>query len=355
MIRPRPELGRLSAYRLLRDAPVKLNQNESPVDWPDDDKAQVLARVAAREWNRYPADSDALRRAFARHVGVEPEMVAVTSGSNEGILAVVETFASGRAAVLTAPGYSMSVPLAVVGGAQVRAVRLRENFSLDVAAMVREARAPGAAVVFLASPNNPTGMPFARADIEAVIEASGGIVVVDEAYAQFTDESFVPELARHPNLVVLRTFSKAFALAGARVGWIVARAPVIAEIVKALPPYNVNIFAQEVALAALERPELVQERVRAIVAERSRLFQALAAVAGVETFPSRTNFILFRTGLAAPDLMERLLAQGVLVRDVSSQPMLERCLRVTVGTREDNDRFLEALRLSLAERAEGRR
>jgi len=130
MIRPRTEVGRLSAYRLLRNAPVKLNQNESPVDWPDDDKAQVLARVAAREWNRYPADSDALRRAFARHVGVEPEMVAVTSGSNEGILAVVETFASGRAVVLTAPGYSMSIPLAIVGGAQVRTVRLREDFSL---------------------------------------------------------------------------------------------------------------------------------------------------------------------------------------------------------------------------------
>lgn len=347
MTGPRPEVERLRAYRLRSDAPVKLNQNESPADWPAEAKAAVLARVAARAWNRYPAPADELREAFARSAGVSPEMAAVTNGSNEGILAIVETFASGREVVLTVPGYSMSTPLAVVGGARVRAVPLREDFSLDAPAMVEAARAPEAAVVFLASPNNPTGNAFRRGDIEAVIEGAHGIVVVDEAYAHFTGESFLPDVHARSNVIVLRTFSKAFALAGARIGWIVARAELIAAIGKALPPYNLNVFAQEAALAALERPQLAAERVRMIVAERERLVGALRAIRGVEVFPSQTNFILFRTPLPAGTLFERLLARGVLVRDVSAQPMLSRCLRVTAGAPEEDDRFLEALRGSL--------
>lgn len=351
MIRPRPEVAQLRAYRLRRDAPVQLNQNESPVDWPDEAKAAVLARVAARAWNRYPVADDELRAAFGRSVGAAAEMVAVTNGSNEGILAIVETFASGREVVLTAPGYSMAAPLAVVGGARVRAVPLRGDFSLDVPAMLEAVRAPETAAVFLASPNNPTGNAFERAAIEAVIEGARGIVVVDEAYAHFTGETFIPDVHRYPHLVVLRTFSKAFALAGARVGWIVSRPELIVEIGKALPPYNLNVFAQEAALAALERPQPVAQRVRAIIAERERLFEALRAIAGVEAFPSRTNFILFRTPLPARTLFERLLGRGVLVRDVSAQPMLERCLRVTVGAAGENDRFLETLRSGLLESA----
>lgn len=347
-IRPRPEIEQLSAYRLRRDAAVKLNQNESPLDWPPELKAEVLRRVAARLWNRYPAvDAADVRGAFARAVGVAPPMVAVTNGSNEAILAVVEAFAAGRSVVLTAPGYSLSRALAVIGGAEAYAVMLRSDFGLDVRAMLRALEATGAAMVFLASPNNPTGNAFARADIEAILEAAPGVVVVDEAYAQFAQDSFIPDLARYPHLVVLRTFSKAFALAGARIGWTVAGEAVIAAVSKTLPPYNLNVFAQEAALLALERQDLVAERVRLIAGERERLFKTMTRMGGVTAYPSLTNFILFRTALAAEVLFERLLRRGVLVRDVSAQPLLERCLRVTVGTPEENDRFVEALRMSL--------
>ncbi|HXF82655.1 MAG TPA: histidinol-phosphate transaminase [bacterium] len=349
IVRPRPEVERLRVYRLRRDAAVRLNQNESPLDWPDEAKAEVLARVAARDWNRYPADPEPVRAAFAAHVGVEPGMVLATNGSNEALLALVETFALGREVVLTAPGYSMATPLAIVGGAAVRAVRLREDFSLDVPAMLEAGRS--AALILLASPNNPTGNAFAPADLEAIAAGARGVVVVDEAYAPFAEDTCLPALQRWSNLVVVRTMSKGWALAGGRIGWIVASEPLAAEIAKALPPYNLNVFAQEAALAALARPEWMRAQVRAILAQRAELARALAAVPGVEVFPSQANFLLFRTPLPAADLFERLLARGVLVRDVSAQPMLARCLRVTVGTAEENARFLEALRASLGQGA----
>jgi len=347
-IRPRPELGQLSAYRLGVDAAVKLNRNESPLDWPPEFKAEVLRRVAARPWNRYPAvDGAEIREAFARAVGVAASMVAVANGSNEAILALVEAFATGRPVVLTAPGYSLSRPLAVIGGAEAHAVVLRPDFGLDVPAMLRAIDACRAAIVFLASPNNPTGNAFARADVEAILDAAPGVVVVDEAYVQFGRGSLLPDLARYPQLVVLRTFSKAFALAGARIGWIVGGEAVIDAVSRTLPPYNLNVFGQESALLALDRPDQVSERVRLIVEERERLRSAMTRVDGVTAYPSETNFILFRTALAAEVLFARLLDRGVLVRDVSTQPLLERCLRVTVGTPQENDRFVAALRGSL--------
>ncbi len=347
VIAPRPALRGLRPYGVRQEAPVKLNQNESPLDWPEEVKAEVLARVAARPWHRYPSTDGVLRAALARNAGVTPEMVAVTNGSNEAILAVVETYATGRPVVLTTPGYSMSAPLALVGGAQVRPVLLRPDFSLDAPAVLREMTASRGAVIFLASPNNPTGNAFARADIEAILDAARGIVVVDEAYAHFAADSFLPDLRRYPHLVVLRTFSKAFALAGARIGWIVAREDVIASIRTALPPYNLNVFAQDAALVAMEHADLVTGRVRLIVEERERLYAAMAALDGVTPYPSQTNFLLFRTAQPAGDLADRLLRRGVLVRDVSVQPMLDRCLRVTIGSAAENDRFLNALRAAL--------
>lgn len=348
MIRPRAEIDTLGAYRVTQDAPVMLNQNESPLDWPDEMKAEVLNRVARRPWNRYPSvDGEALREALGREAGVAPGMIAVTNGSNEAILAVVEAFATGRSVVLTVPGYSLSRALILVGGADVRPVMLRDDFSLDVAAVLREVEASDGAMVFLASPNNPTGNRFARADIEAILDAVQAIVVVDEAYIQFGGDSFIAALTRYPHLVVLRTFSKAFGLAGARVGWIVAHEDVIAAVDKTLPPYNLNIFAQEAALAALRRGDLVAERVQLIVRERERVARAMDRLGIVPSYPSDTNFILFRTPLPAAELFERLRRQGVLVRDVSGQPLLERCLRVTIGTPEDNERFLRALASAL--------
>ena len=355
-IRPRDAIDGLRAYRL--ESPVgaavpmipsvKLNQNESPWDWPLELKQEVVRRVAARPWNRYPpVDAEALRGALARSHGVAPELVAVTNGSNEAILALVETFAGGKTVLPISPGYSMAAPLAVVGGAAVRTVSLRPDFSLDVPAMLEAAQAPDVGMVYIASPNNPTGNAFARAGIEAILEAACSLVVIDEAYAGFAPDSFLLDIDRYPHLAVIRTFSKAFALAGARVGWITAAESVIAAVRKALPPYNLNAFAQEAALVALTRPDLIATRVASILRERERVAEAMRRIAGVIAYRSDANFILFRTGLPASVLFTRLLQRGVLVRDVSSQPMLDRCLRLTIGTPAENEQFLEALRGSV--------
>jgi len=351
VVRPRPEIEGLSAYRLRREAPVRLNQNESPLDWPPELKSEVLANVAKRPWNRYPAvDGEAVRRALATSMDVDEQMIAVTNGSNEGILALVETFAGGQMVVLPTPGYSMARPLAIVGGASVETVLLQPDFSLDVAALRRAIDRPERPMVFLASPNNPTGNEFARSDIEAILDVARGLVVLDEAYVNFAGPSWVSALSRYPHLAILRTASKAFALAGARVGWIVANEAVIAAVRKALPPYNLNVFAQEVVLTALARPELVQARVESILRERVRVQATLQTLRRVTAYPSKTNFILFRTDLPAPVLFDRLLERGVLVRDVSNAPLLDGCLRVTVGTPEENDQFLAAVRASTGER-----
>lgn len=351
-LRPRPEIEALSAYRLRRDALVKLNQNESPWDWPPELKDEVLRRVAARPWNRYPpVDAEALRQGLAESCGVSPTMIAVTNGSNEAILALVSTYATGRRVVVTAPGYSMVTPLAVIGGATVQAVALREDFSLDTDAMLAAVSSPEVAVTIIASPNNPTGNAFARPTLTAVLDSARGLVVIDEAYAQFTATSFVGDLSKYAHLAIVRTFSKGFALAGVRVGWIIGGEPVLDAVRKALPPYNVNVFSQEAALVALQRPELVSGRVEALLAERRRLADAVRAIDGVTTYPSEANFLLLRTRAPAADVFAGLLERGVLVRDVSRGPLLDNCLRVTVGTHTENNQFLAALRASVRGRS----
>lgn len=347
-VRPRPEIIGLRPYRLRREAPVRLNQNESPLDWPSHLKQDVLRRVERAAWNRYPAaQADVLREALARAYSIDPAMVVVTNGSNEAILALVEAFATGRSVVLPVPGYSLARSLIVVGGAEMIGVPLREDFALDVKAVLDAAVRADAPLIFLASPNNPTGNALPTEEIEAVLDGAPGLVVVDEAYAGFARASFIGSVPRRSNLAVVRTFSKGFAFAGGRVGWIAADPEVIAAVHTALPPYNLNVFAQEAALVALEHRREFEARLAEIIAERERLRARMSELPTITAYPSETNFILFRSGVAAEILFERLLARGVLVRDVSSAPMLDRCLRVTVGTREENDRFLTALRESV--------
>lgn len=342
--RPRPEVERLPGYRLAQaDVPVKLNQNECPYDVPEGLKMEILQRLAQAPWNRYPPmRADAAREAVAAACGVGREQVLLTNGSNEAILALVRTFATASTVVLPQPGYSMAAPLAVVAGAQVAPVPLREDLTVDVELLARQARELEAAMVFLASPNNPTGRAVPVAELEGLLRAFSGLVVVDEAYWGFCPATALGLLERYPHLVVLRTASKAFGLAGARVGWVVAHPEVVAAVAKVVPPYNVNLFGQAAVEVLARHPELVANRVREVVAERQRLFWALREM-GVEVYPSDANFLLFRVPDARNTFLH-LVERGVLVRDVSRYPMLEGCLRVTVGSPQDNDAFLSALR-----------
>lgn len=340
---PRPDVRALAGYRLAQaDVPVKLNQNECPRDVPQELKDEILARLRTVPWNRYPPmRAQHARRAVAAACGVAEERVLLTNGSNEAILALVQTFACGRTVVLPEPGYSMAAPLAVVGGARVERVPLRQDLTVEVDGLARAARSADAALVFLASPNNPTGRAVPPEEVEALLQAFPGPVVVDEAYWGFCPRSVLPLQEHYPNLVVLRTASKAFGLAGARVGWLVAHPEVVEEVSKVVPPYNVNLFGQLAVEAMAQHPDLVARRVQEVVAERERLYRALQGM-GVQVYPSDANFLLFRVPDARRTFLG-LLERGVLVRDVSRSPMLDGCLRVTVGSREENDAFLAAL------------
>jgi histidinol-phosphate/aromatic aminotransferase/cobyric acid decarboxylase-like protein len=229
----------------------------------------------------------------------------------------------------------------------------------DVEALLDARRQSGASLTIVCSPNNPTGTCLPIADVERLCADADSLVVIDEAYHEFSGQTVVPLLERHPNLVVLRTFSKAMALAGLRIGYLLASPELAREVNKARLPYNLNFFSQTAAMAALEEKGALEGAVRRLVEARGRLLVQLADLPGVRVWSSRANFFLLELLSADPRaVFEGLHRRGVLVRDVTSYPMLERCLRVSVGSEEENEAFLRALGAALGEAglplAEGR-
>ncbi|MDR7418578.1 MAG: histidinol-phosphate transaminase [Armatimonadota bacterium] len=344
----RPEVRALRAYGLpagprAAAGAVRLHQNEAPEDWPEVVKQEVAAILLSRPWHQYPGmHAGAVADAIATLQGTPAPMIAPTSGSNDALRAVFAACAAGGTVVMPSPTYSMAKPLAVVAGARVVEVPLRPEFVLDVAALLAAAHAHRAEAIYLACPNNPTGNAFPRAAVQAVIDGAPGAVVLDEAYWEFARETWLEAVSRHPHVVLIRTFSKAMGAAGLRLGWITAQPAVIEELAKVIPPYSLNIFVQAAAPVLVAHRDIAATRVAVVVAERDRMAAALAAM-GCRVYPSETNFLLFEPGYPPTVVWEGLAARGVLVRDVSAAPSLGTCLRVSVGSRRANDRFLEAL------------
>lgn len=344
----RPEIRAISAYRLGQAVRgpaemVRLHQNEAPEDWPETVKREIADRLLAEHWHRYPsARAEAVCEAIGHMQGSPPAMVAAASGSNGVLWAAFAAFAAGGTVVMPSPTYSMARTLAVVAGARVVDVPLGAGFSLDPAALLRAAHAHRAEAIYLACPNNPTGNAPAPEAVAAVLEGAPGAVILDEAYWEFASATWLREVDRYPHLLVVRTFSKAMAGAGLRFGWVTAQEPVVAELAKVLPPYTLNVFAQVAVPVLVAYRELAASRVRTIVEERGRVAAALEAL-GVRVYPSETNFLLFEPGFRPAVVWEELAAQGVLVRDLSATPRLEACLRVSIGSRDDNNRFLDSL------------
>ncbi len=356
----KPACRAVSAYTLAADrAAVKLNQNENPWDLPEDLKRRVLEQALRRPWSRYPDfDPAELRARLAEFAGWRPDGVLAGNGSNELIEALfLVSVAPGTRVVLPQPTFTLYALLTTLLGGEAVSVALGESFEYDAAAFVAAQHAAGAALVLVCSPNNPTGSALDPGGVARLCRECDALVVVDEAYHEFSGASAAPLLREHANLVVLRTFSKALGMAGLRVGYLLASPELVREIDKARLPYNVNFFSQAAALLALDEAALLRERVARLCALREELQDALRGVPGVaRVYPSRANFILFELERAAPrDVFRALLARGVLVRDVSGYPRLGRCLRVSVGAPEENAAFLLALRAALGanERGEG--
>lgn len=352
----KPSVRTLGAYTLKPYEPrIKLNQNESPYDVPQAIKDRIHAVLAERPWNRYPPFVAAnFIQAASEATRWPADGILVANGSNELIQSVL--------AVVVGPGVSVVIPeptftlyrlMTEVNGGTVVSVPLDDQLAFDVDAIIRAARETHAAVVVLCSPNNPTGAALSREEIERVHDETDALILLDQAYVEFGGYDAIPLLEGRPRLVVLRTFSKAMAMAGLRAGYMLSHPALTAEVNKAKLPYNINFFTEVAAAEVLRHREVMHEMVCAICDERDRVQRELEAIAGLRVYPTAANFILFR--VEAPSIthgrvFDRLLAEyGVLVRDVSKYPMLERCLRVNAGAPEENDVFLDGLRTIMRE------
>jgi len=337
----RDVVAAMTAYTLeLREAEIKLNQNEGPYDFPRELKEEVLARVLERPWNIYPDfESMHLRGALARTHGYETENVLVGNGSNELLAAAIPTFVGpGTPVVFPKPSFALYEKLiAVMGGIALPIAVDPSTGFLPLDEMLRTIDRCDNAIVVVCSPNNPTGGVLPDGGINALL-ATGATVLFDRAYGDFAEDS-LPVL--HDRLVTFSTFSKAWGLAGLRVGWLASTASTCREIRKVKLPYSLNIISEAIAATALEHGEIRARNVANTIAERARMFDAMYQIDGVTPFPSRSNFIAFTTRRDAKDIFNDLHARGILIRDIRAA--VPNALRVSVGTPSQNDAFLEAL------------
>jgi histidinol-phosphate aminotransferase len=287
-----------------------------------------------------------LHERLAEFSGWTAEGVVAGNGSNELIQALLMvTVGEGKRVLINEPTFALYRQITTVLGGEIISLPLNANLSYDVKTLRAAVADLQPEVTIVCSPNNPTGCVLSDNDLRLLLESTNGLVVVDEAYHEFAEHSVVPLLREHDNLVVLRTFSKATAMAGLRAGYLLAAPELATEIRKAVLPYNLNLISQTAAEVAVEMYEVeLRPLVREIIAERERLYDALSHIDGLGPVRSRANFILVRSSIDPMWIFAELLNRNILIRDVSGYPMLSEYFRLSVGTPEENDLLLEALR-----------
>jgi histidinol-phosphate aminotransferase len=344
----KPEIRALRAYALSPDrARVKINQNENPWDMPERIKQETRRRLAVRQWSRYPDFVSAgLHERLAEFAGWRAAGIIAGNGSNELIQALLMvTIGREKRVLISEPTFALYRQISTVMGGAVSSVQLTPALGYDVAALSAAVRDLQPDVTVICSPNNPTGCVLSDNDLRDLLKSSEGIVVVDEAYHEFARHSVVPLLHQHGNLVVLRTFSKAMAMAGLRVGYLLAAPELTREIGKAVLPYNLNAVSQTAAEVAIEMYEdELRPLVERIISERARLHGELDRINGITPVSSQANFMLVRSRVEPKVVFEKLLEREILIRDVSGYPMLSEYFRVSIGTPKENDLLIEGLR-----------
>lgn len=331
----KPSIRALRPYEA-KEVPcsVKLDANESPYGFED-----YIKDLKGIKTNRYPdPEARELRKVVAKRWGISLDNILHGNGSDELIHYIVTTF--GGPVLYPVPTFSMYGIISKALGEKTVEVPLTEKFDIDLSRTFKRIKEKKPRLIFLSSPNNPTGNCFSSEAILKIIEDSKAIVVVDEAYQPFASKKgFLPLLKDYRNLLIMRTLSK-IGLAALRVGFLIGRQEIINEINKVRLPFNVNSYSQAIALRILKEEGLIDEAIKKIVSERERLFSALSLIKGVKLYPSEANFILFRVNY--PEKVYRaLLKRGILIRNLDSQ--VKGCLRVTVGTERENTLFLNAL------------
>lgn len=322
---------------------AKLNQNENPYDIPESIKREILQDMAGLEWTRYPDyNPPSVRRILGERFGIHPDQILVGGGSNQLLYTIgLAVISSGDPVMVAPPTFGLFELVGRFYGGKLISANLNPDFSFDAGLLLRSGKK--AKITFISSPNNPTGNTMPLDLLESLLKATPGLVVWDEAYAEFNGVTAIPLLEKYSNLLVLRTFSKAFGLAGLRIGYLMGCADLIAEFSKVNIPYNVNLFSELTAQRMLGDSQWMEERAREIVQNRKKLYVELKTIPGITPFPSEANFILIRFK-DSKYAFEKLKEKGVLLRAVNGHPLLKNCLRATVGTPDENRIFIEALK-----------
>jgi len=346
----RRDVQGLHAYAIQPSAGmVKLDAMENPYRMPPGLRTQLGERLAALALNRYPGERiHDLRAALAAHAGMPDGFELMLGNGSDELISMIAMACDvpGAGILAPVPGFVMYAMSAQLQGLKFTGVPLTADFELDEGAMLAAIERERPSVIYLAYPNNPTANLWDDGAIERIVEAAPGLVVIDEAYQPFASRSYLERLARHDHVLLMRTMSK-FGLAGVRIGYLIGRRPLIAELEKVRPPYNVSVLNAEAALFALEHADVFAAQAADIRAQRAVLLAALARLPGVRAWPSDANMILVRVPDAAR-AFAGLKERRVLVKNVSTMhPLLANCLRLTVGTPDENAQLLAALQSTL--------
>lgn len=335
-------------------AEIMMSANESPVDIPAQVRMAINSAVSSLAFNRYPDPlANTLRDEIAAWHGVKRENVLVGNGGDELLLDIALVWGGkGRKMIDCPPTFSVySTNATLLGTEVVNIPRSMENFSLDEESIISRVQSGDIDYLHICSPNNPTGNLVSISFVEELLNVSDTLLVLDEAYGEFCNQTAESLLSMHKNLVVLHTLSKAYCLAGVRLGYILAHEDVIKELLRVRQPYSVDAVSQVIALQVVEQREAFSPDIEQIIAERNRLESELSTIEEIKVYPSQANYILIGIDNAA-EIWQRLYGKGVLVRDFSKGHYIQDCLRITVGTAEENTRLLSALKEVIEEEQE---
>ncbi len=348
---PRPDLGLREGYHSPQvPVEVRLNTNESPFPPPPEWLDALLAEASDIAYNRYPDRSAlALRSELAKWHHVHPEQVFAANGSNEVLQSICLAYGgAGRKAAMFEPTYALHSHIAHLTGTEVLQGQRRPDFTLDVGAAVNLIEEERPSIVFLCSPNNPTGLVEDAGTVASVVGSSPALTVVDEAYGQFSSWSALELVGEEVPLVVVRTYSKTWSMAAVRLGYLIGPPEIVKVLERVALPYHLDALKQAAGRLALRFSTQMEQRVASIIAERDRVVGELSKMP-VKVWPSQANFVLWRPlRRSGEQVWHGLVQRSVLVRDTSSWAGLEGCLRTTIGARDENDRFLSALAEVLA-------
>jgi histidinol-phosphate aminotransferase len=343
----RTQVRELAAYHV-DETPVrvKLDAMENPFTLPDAMRRELSAITRETRINLYPDPSAKdLKKVIASLWKMKPEQMILGNGSDELIQAVILAF--GGPVLVPVPTFAMYEITSRALAQTIVTVPLDKNFDLDADLLLEKARKSKAKVIFLACPNNPTGNRFSDKSIRYILDNADAAVVIDEAYYSFSGKTYLPLLKKYPNMIILRTLSK-IGFAGLRVGVLTAGQELIGELNKIRLPYNINSLSQAVAVAALKHRDVIERQISLLISEREKLYNVLSHLKGVTAYSSETNFIMIRTATDATIIHGKLKKAGILIKNLSKPGPLKNCLRITIGTPEENREFLKNLKMILA-------